>query len=81
MTIEPFKYLIQPVAIERGEDGRITRELPGETLSVFNVDDAVKLITEFERLISEQQTGEVSENGRGREDRVEDHLRQSGVPR
>jgi hypothetical protein len=62
--IEPFKYLIQPVAVERGEDGRIVREIIGETVSVYNIDKAVELIREFEEQINNLE--QEPSNGSGR---------------
>lgn len=55
MTVEPFKYLIQPVALERGEDGKVLRERPAEVISVYSADQAVQAITEFEQQILELQ--------------------------
>lgn len=57
--IEPFKYLIQPVAVERGENGRVVREMPGEVIAVYNADQAVEAIREFEKTITEDQTGNI----------------------
>jgi hypothetical protein len=48
MTIEPFKYLVQPVAIERDQDGHITREVAGETVAVYSLEQATALIERFE---------------------------------
>jgi hypothetical protein len=50
--IEPFKYIIQPVAIERDDGGRVTREIPGEMVSVYNAEQAVEAITEFEQQLA-----------------------------
>jgi hypothetical protein len=55
--IEPFKYLIQPVALERDEGGQIKREVPGEVISVYSVAQAMEAITEFETLIEQQREG------------------------
>jgi hypothetical protein len=61
-VIEPFKYLIQPVAIERGEDGRIVREVPGETVSVYSAEQALQLVEQFEAQLVEHAA---STNGTG----------------
>jgi len=75
MTIEPFKYLIQPVAVERDETGRIVRELPGEVATVYGVAEAIACVEQFERAISEMDGGEMN----GSRPRVgdKDQLRQS----
>jgi len=54
MPLEPLKYLIQPVAIERDTDtGRIVREVPAETMTVYSVEEAAALIVKFESDIGE----------------------------
>lgn len=58
MSVEPFKYLIQPVAVERGDDGRVLREVPAEVIAVYNQDQAVEAILGFEKHLLEQ-----SQNG------------------
>jgi hypothetical protein len=58
MNVEPFKYLIQPVAIERDEEsGRITREVPGEVLVVFCAEDAERAVTGFEAALKQLTEG------------------------
>lgn len=55
VSIEPFKYLLQPVALERDpETGRIVRELPGETLAVYSAAQAAEVIAEFETQLEAQ---------------------------
>lgn len=68
--IEPFKYMIQPVALERDESGRVIREIPGEILSVYSAEKAAEAIESFE----EQLARLVSENGNseGRDDNGSD---------
>lgn len=51
--IEPFKYLLQPVALERNGTGRVVREVPGETLSVYSADEAADAIRKFEQALQE----------------------------
>jgi hypothetical protein len=46
--IEPFKYLIQPVALERDPDGHIVREVSAEPVAVYSLEQAVALIERFE---------------------------------
>lgn len=49
MTIRPFKYLLQPVAVEQDDEtGRLLRELPAEPVTVYNGEQALKAIEEFE---------------------------------
>lgn len=55
--IEPFKYLLQPVAYERGDDGRVIREIAGEPLVVFNAEQAAQAIMMFEQNLAAQQNG------------------------
>lgn len=44
--------MLQPVALERGPDGRVVRELPGETLTVYNAAAAAEAIAEFEQRLA-----------------------------
>jgi hypothetical protein len=60
--IEPFKYLIQPVAIERDESGRITGEKPAQVLVVYSAAEAVTAIEQFE-----QELHRLNEEGRPHE--------------
>lgn len=47
--IEPFKYLLQPVALERDPDtGRAVREMPGQVLTVYDAAEAADAIARFE---------------------------------
>lgn len=57
--IEPFKYLIQPVAIERSEEGVIVREIPAETIAVYSLEQATQAIETFEANLIAQQNGAV----------------------
>lgn len=61
MSVEPFKWLLQPVCVERDESGRVTREIPGEILQVFSAAQAVEAIDEFEAKLQEMVTA----NGSG----------------
>lgn len=76
---EPFKYLIQPVAIERDENGQVRREIPGEVLSVYSLEQAVEAITTFEEQL--KKLSERSENGNRIDDRDRDNVRQSELSR
>lgn len=78
--IEAYKWLIQPIAIERDDEtGRVTRELPGQVVTVFTADDAARAVTEFEAAIQQLQEGASdASNGDGR---VADHLRQPNMSR
>lgn len=83
--LEPFKYMIQCVAIERDEQGQIVREVPAETQSAYRVEQAQEIITKFQqeiaRLNSEGQPqlqgGMPDGNGTG--DGNQDYVRQSQV--
>jgi hypothetical protein len=78
MSVEPFKYLLQPVAVERDDKtGRIIREMPGEVIAVFSASQAVEAIAEFEKQIV--QLTERNENGSRADNEVEDQVRQSGL--
>lgn len=46
--IEPFKYLLQPVALERNGTGRVLREVPAEIVIVYNAEQAAEAIANFE---------------------------------
>ena len=75
--IEPFKYLLQPVAIERNDEGRIVREMPGEVIAVYSREQAVEAIEMFENKLKEIQDAGSGSNG------AQDHVRQpvvSGEP-
>jgi hypothetical protein len=52
--LEPFKYLIQPVAIDRDQDGNIIREVAGETVAVYSLQQATALIERFELELAAQ---------------------------
>lgn len=61
--IEPLKYLIQPVAYERDDEtGRVLRELPGETVTVYSAEQAAEAIEQFEQKLSALVA---SQNGAG----------------
>jgi hypothetical protein len=72
--IEPFKYLIQAVCVERDESGRIVAEKTGEILHVYSAAQAVEAITEFEaqleRLGKEKEGDDASRNGERRDDQL-----------
>lgn len=60
MSIEPLKFLIQPVAYERDDEtGRVLREMPGQVVTVFSAEQAAEAVTLFERELREL----VSANG------------------
>jgi hypothetical protein len=61
MKIEPFKYMIQPVAIERDDAGQVRREIPGEVLNVYSLAQAMEAITAFEQQLKQMTEG--SDNG------------------
>jgi hypothetical protein len=52
--IEPFKYILQAVAIERDDDtGRIVREIPAEPVFVYSAAEAMEAVTKFEENLAE----------------------------
>lgn len=55
--IEPFKYVITPVAIERDDDGKVLREIVGEAASAYSLTQATELIKSFEQQIVAAQNG------------------------
>jgi len=80
--IEPLKYLIQPVAYERDvETGRVIREMPGETITVFSADQAMTAILEFERQVERIQEQKEATNASDPGDNARNQLRQPGLPR
>jgi hypothetical protein len=74
MSIEPFKYLIQAVAIERDDAGRIVAERIAEVVTVFNAEQAAEAVREFERAVTqittegEQHEPDQQDNGRAEGD-------------
>lgn len=70
--IEPFKYLIQPVAIERDDTGRVTREMPGEVFNVFSAAQAAEAIVEFEAQIEKlnEEAQDAGDGSNGAQHRV-----------
>jgi hypothetical protein len=61
--IEPLKYLLTPVAYERDDEtGRVLREMPGETVTVYSAEQAKEAIEQFEAKLSELVA---SQNGAG----------------
>jgi hypothetical protein len=62
MSVEPFKYLLQPVAVERDDEtGRIVKEHPAQVVTVFTAEDAARAVVEFEKALVEmtqQQNGD-----------------------
>jgi len=77
--LEPFKYLIQPVAVERDADGRVVREIPGETRPAYTLEQIAALVELFEAQIAEYNERGGTDAGH-RNDRDPDHLRQPGLP-
>jgi hypothetical protein len=58
MSVEPFKYLLQPVALERDEEtGRVLREIPGQPVTVFSAEACMEAAELFERGLAEAQNG------------------------
>jgi len=59
--LEPFKYLLQPVALERDQDGQIIREVPGETMHLYTLEQLAGAVEQWEtqlgRLNMEQADG------------------------
>ena len=63
MTVEPLKYLLQPVAYERDDEtGRVIREIPGQVVTVYTADQAAQAVLEFEAAL--QQIQEEASNER-----------------
>jgi hypothetical protein len=52
-VIERLKFLLQPVAIERDDDGKIVREMPAEVITVYSAEQAALAVTEFEAALAE----------------------------
>lgn len=74
MSVEPFKYMIQPVAIERDDAGQIRREIPGEVVSVYSLTQAIEAITMFEEQL--KQMTQRSDNGSNPNDSDRSDVRQ-----
>ena len=77
---EPFKYVVQCVAIERDEQGNVVREMPAEPANTYNIDQIQALIQKFHEELANMNAGG-SANGNGNGAGNQDHLRQSEVPR
>jgi len=56
--IEPYKYLLQPVAIERDQDGRIVAERVAQVITVFNAEEAARAVIEFEASLAQMTASE-----------------------
>jgi len=77
--LEPLKYLIQCVAIERDPlTQRVVREVPAETISVFSAEEAHEKITQFEHELRNLNERE-GENAGNRDNGAAHHLRQPDV--
>jgi len=50
-VIEPFKYLIQPVALERDEHGRVIAERIAQPVTAYNLTQVTKVVYDFEQEI------------------------------
>ena len=48
MTLEPFKYLIQCIAIERDESGRVVTERVAQAQTVYAPNDVMTVMHDFE---------------------------------
>lgn len=46
--IKPFKYVVQPVAVEVDESGRPTREVIGQAVDLYTPDQVVDFIITIE---------------------------------
>ena len=57
------KYLIQPVLVERDEEGRTVGEMPGQTFHAFDAAGAAEAIAKYEQSLAEwniQQNGGIA---------------------
>lgn len=55
MSIEPLKFLLQPVAYERDDEtGRVVREIPAQVFTVFSAEEAAFAVNEFVKAIYSQ---------------------------
>lgn len=60
MSIRPFKYLLQAVAVEVDNDsGRLLREIPAEPVTVYSAEQAVEVIEGIEKQIVAMNNGKV----------------------
>lgn len=57
MSVEPFKYLLQPVALERNGSGRVVQEIPASVLTVYSAEQAADAIRAFEEQIVNHEEG------------------------
>lgn len=80
--LEPLKYLIQCVAIERDPlTQRVVREVPAETISVFSAEEAHEKITQFEHELRNLNEREEDENAGSGGNGTAHHLRQPDLSR
>jgi len=84
MPLEPFKYIVQCVAIERDEQGNVVREVPAEAQNAYQTEHINEIIRKFQEEIARlnrqsPQSSEGSENGSRDSDGHQDYVRQSEV--
>jgi len=73
--LELLKIMVQPVVLERGEDGDIVGERVGEVIALY----APEQIYEFVRLLKSQLEEGEANAGNG-SNSAPDRMRQPGVP-
>jgi hypothetical protein len=52
MTLELIKVLVQPVAIERNNEGQIIGERTGEAVAIFTLEQLTEYVNELRRQIN-----------------------------
>jgi hypothetical protein len=56
--IEPFKYILQIVALERDDEtGKIVREVPSEPFVAYAPEQIINAVLKFEDQIVQQREG------------------------
>jgi len=78
--LEVLKYLIQPVVFERDADGKIVREIPGETQSAYSLDQLVEMVHTFQLQVANHNAQGGGENAGQSGNGATHRLRQSELP-
>jgi hypothetical protein len=55
MTLEFLKVIVQPVALERDDDGTIVAERPGEPVALYTLDHVVEFVERLQLELAQQQ--------------------------
>lgn len=51
--LKPFKYLIRPIAVEVGQDGRVVGEVEGSVAALYTPEQVAEFIATIEEHLGE----------------------------